>query len=272
MPGGRRSQLPRQRLLPTLLVLVLLAAACGGDVGIGSDETSVPSPSAAATTPIRPPDAQTPASAAQPAPSSAQPSTAGTILGRAIDESSGKPLAEVYIVVGYKGIQRAAITDADGRYTVHGVPAGEPATILGFHEHNYRYHNSRYDADFVPRLEPGQTITYNFTARQLADPAGQPIVSDPVISTGTARPGDRVQFELTVTGGEGGLSDEVFASSPRLGRIAWLQAAGGDRFRGELTIPSDTAPGDYPFAFFAASNKCYDPERFPTRVLHVESA
>lgn len=169
-----------------------------------------------------------------------QPSTAGTILGRATDESSGKPLAGVYIVVGYKGIQRAAITDADGRYTVHGVPAGEPAAILGFHEHNYRYNNSRYDADFVPRLEPGQTITYNFTARQLADPAGQPIVSDPVISTGTARPGDRVQFELTVTGGEGGLSDEVFASSPRLGRIAWLQAAGGDRFRAELTIPSDT--------------------------------
>lgn len=265
MPGARGSQ----RLLPTLLVLVLLAAACGGDAGTGSDETSGPSPSAAA---IRPPDAQTPASAVQPAPSSAQPSTAGTILGRATDESSGKPLAGVYIVVGYKGIQRAAITDADGRYTVRGVPAGEPAAILGFHEHNYRYHNSRYDAGFVPRLEPGQTITYNFTARQLADPAGQPIVSDPVIGTGTVRPGDRVQFELTVTGGEGGLSDEVFASSPRLGRIAWLQAAGGDRFRGELTIPSDTAPGDYPFAFFAASNKCYDPERFPTRVLHVESA
>ena len=265
MPGARRSQRPRQLLLPTLLVLMLLGAACGGDVGIGSGETSVSSPSEAATTPIRPPDAQTPTSATQ-------PSATGTILGQATDESSGKPLAEVYIVVGYKGIQRATITDADGRYTVHGVPAGEPAAILGFHEHNYRYHNSRYDADFVPRLEPGQTITYDFTARQLADPAGQPIVSDPVINTGTARPGDRVQFELTVTGGEGGLSDEVFASSPRLGRIAWLQAAGGDRFRGELTIPSDTAPGDYPFAFFAASNKCYDPERFPTRVLHVESA
>lgn len=267
MPGARRSQ----RCLPTLLVLVL-AAACGGDVGIGSDATSVPSPSAFATTPIEPPDAQTPASAAQPVPSPAQPPIAGTIFGRATDESSGKPLAGVYIVVGYKSIQRAAITDADGRYTVHGVPAGEPAAILGFHEHNYRYHNSRYDANFVPRLQPGQTITYDFTARQLSDPAGQPIVSDPVISTGTARPGERVQFELTVTGGEGGLSDEVFASSPRLGRIAWLRAVGGDRFRGELIIPSDTVPGDYPFAFFAASNKCYDPERFPTRVLHVESA
>lgn len=31
----------------------------------------------------------------------------------------------------------------------------------------------------------------------------------------------------------------------------------------------DTPPGDYPFAFFAASNQCYDPETFPRRVLRV---
>lgn len=49
----------------------------------------------------------------------------------------------MYIVVGYQGIQRAAITAPDGRYVVPDVPAGEPAAILGFHDNNYRYHNSR---------------------------------------------------------------------------------------------------------------------------------
>jgi len=49
------------------------------------------------------------------------------------------------------------------------------------------------------------------------------------------------------------------------------QAAGGNRFRGALTIPPDTPPGDYPFAFFAASNKCYDPVAFPKRVLRVRA-
>lgn len=137
----------------------------------------------------------------------------GTIVGRAIDESSGRPLSDVYIVVGYKGIQRAAVTGPDGRYVVPEVPAGEPAAILGFHENNYRYHNSRFDADVVPRLKPGETFDYDFTVRKL-EPRGQPEVTDAAIGTETARPGDTVEFGLTVTkGGEGGLSERC---SPRV--------------------------------------------------------
>ena len=64
--------------------------------------------------------------------------------------------------VGYTGIEMAAITDADGRYRVPDVPAGQPADVFGFHEGDYRYHNSLnslYDDYLKIMLEPGQTFT-----------------------------------------------------------------------------------------------------------------
>lgn len=243
-------------LAALMLCLALIATACGGDDEQGTGQAA-PRQEQTATNQTQTQEEQAPAAAT------------GTIVGRATDEDSGRPLSDVYIVVGYKGVQRAAVTGPDGRYVVPEVPAGEPAAILGFHENNYRYHNSRFDADVVPRLQPGETFDYDFTVRKL-EPRGQPEVTDAAIGTETARPGDTVEFGLTVTeGGEGGLSEEVFAASPELGRVAWLRPAEGNRFRGALTIPRDTPPGDYQFAFFAASKKCYDPETFPRRVLRV---
>jgi hypothetical protein len=118
-------------------------------------------------------------------------------------------------------------------------------------------------------LKPGQTYTYDFTVRHLNDPSGEPQVSDPTLTPTTAQPGATVTFELTARDGNGGLSDEVFAASPALGRLALLAPVGSDRFRGALTLPPDTPPGDYPFAFFAASNDCYDNHTFPVLTLHV---
>ena len=208
--------------------------------------------------------------AAQEASPAASPETAaGVITGRVTDETTGHPVADVYLTVGYKGIKLAAITDADGRYRVPNVPAGQSADVFGFHGGGYRYHNSLYDDHLQIMLKPGQTYTYDFTVRQLNDPSGEPQVSDPVLTPTTAKPGATVTFEVTARDGKGGLSDEVFAASPALGRLALLAPVGGDRFRGVLTLPLDTAPGDYPFAFFAASNDCYDNDAFPMLILHV---
>ncbi len=193
----------------------------------------------------------------------------GTITGRVTDKSTGEPVSDVYIVVGWQDSQLAAITDADGRYTVPNVPAGEPAPVFGFHEGQYLYRNSAFHEDLNIMLEPGETFTYDFAVREHDDPAGQPQVSDSSISSKTAAPGETVTFGLTARGGEGGLSREVFAASPKLGRLVLLKSAGGDRFRAEFTIPADTPRGDYPFAFFAASNACYDPEVFPRLTLRV---
>jgi len=211
----------------------------------------------------------TPLTAQEATPASPMPGT-GTITGRVTDEATGQPVADVYLTIGYKGIKLAAITDPDGHYRVDNVPAGQPADVFGFHEGGYRYHNSRYDDHLEIVLEPGQTYPYDFTVRQLNDPSGEPEVRDPALSPMMAAPGQEVTFEVTARGGKGGLSDEVFAASPALGRLALLTPIGGDRFRGTLIVPPDTAPGDYPFAFFAASNDCYDNHTFPQLTLHVE--
>ena len=193
----------------------------------------------------------------------------GTITGRATDNSTGEPVSEIYIVVGWRNMQLAAITDEDGRYTVPNVPAGEPAPVFGFHEGQYLYRNSYYHDDVDIMLEPGEEFTYDFTVREHDNPAGQPEVSDPSISSKTVAAGEKVTFGLTAKGGEGGLSPEVIASSPKLGQMVLLKSEGGDRFREEFTVPADTPPGEYTFAFFAASKKCYDPKTFPELTLRV---
>ncbi len=208
---------------------------------------------------------------APPATPDASP-TAGTgvIAGQVTIAGTRTPVAGVYITVGYKGIKLAAITGADGRYRVDGVPAGEAADVFGFHGGGYRYHNSIYDDHLKILVQSGQTYAYDFTVKPLNDPAGEPEVIDPAMAPRHVHAGDVVTFALTARGGKGGLSDEVFAASPALGRLALLEPAGGDRFRGALIVPAGTKPGDYPFAFFAASNACYDNHVFPTLVLHID--
>lgn len=196
----------------------------------------------------------------------------GAIVGLVTIAGTKTPVAGVYITVGYKGIKFAAITGADGRYRVDGVPAGAAADVFGFHGGGYRYHNSIYDDHLKIVLQSGQTYVYDFTVKPLNDPAGEPEVIDPAIAPTHVRPGVAVTFAVTARGGKGGLSDEVIAASPALGRLALLTPAGGDRFRGTLTVPAGTKPGDYPFAFFAASNDCYDNHVFPMLVLHVDGS
>jgi len=206
------------------------------------------------------------------APAAASPkdqAAAGTITGIVTDKFSGAPVPGVIVTVGYTGVKLATITGPDGRYTVSNVPAGQPADVFGFHGGGYRYHNSIYDDGLHIVLQPGQTYTFNFTVYQLNDPAGEPSVSDAAISPQTAAPGQTVTFSLRASGGKGGLSDEVIAASPGLGRMVLLAPAGGDKFQGSFAVPPGTAAGDYTFAFFAASNECYDNHTFPMLTLHV---
>ncbi len=194
------------------------------------------------------------------------------IVGLATIAGTKTPVAGVYITVGYKGIKLAAITGADGRCRVGGVPAGEAADAFGFHGGGYRYRNSIYDDHPKIVLQSGQTYVCDFTVKPLNDPAGEPEVIDPALAPARARPGDAVTFALTARGGKDGLSDEVFAVSPALGRLALLAPVSGDRFRGTLIVPAGTSPGDYPFAFFAASNDCCDNHVFPMLVPHVDGS
>ncbi len=195
----------------------------------------------------------------------------GTIKGRVTDGRTRKPLADVYLTVGYKGAQLAAKTDEKGRYTVPDVPADAPAPVFGFREGGYRYNNSSFNDKLDIRVEPDETYTYDFQLQPLDERGGEPRISKPSIAPARVRPGQEVTVRLDVPrGGRGGLSDEVFAASPKLGRLALLDGRVGGTFTASLTVPPDTPPGDYPVAFFAASNEGLNPRRFPTRTLRVE--
>ena len=260
-----------------ILGLVVLLTAVVGCAGGGEDQADSAAPDTATTAEqtaeqTRQPPGETTAGC-ESTPAGAETTGAraetGTITGRVTDKETGEPVSETYILVGWQDTQLAAIYDEDGRYVVPNVPAGDSSSVLGFHEGQYLYKNSSFHDDLKITLEPGETYTYDFEVRQHDEPEGQPEVSDPSISTETAEPGEEVTFGLTARGGEGGLSPEVFAASPKLGKVVLLKAAGRDRFRAGLTIPDDTPPGEYPFAFFAASKKCYDPEAFPRLTLRV---
>lgn len=93
----------------------------------------------------------------------------GTVVGT-ITDTAGQPLSGVQVVA--VGTQRGALTGADGRYTIAGVPAGERqirATSLG-----YRAETRRID------LAAGETVTVDF---QLATSA---VALDEIVVTGTA--------------------------------------------------------------------------------------
>ena len=192
-----------------------------------------------------------------------------TITGRVIDDTTGKPLAKVSITVGWRTFRLATITDADGRYTVANVPTGESAPVLGFHDTGYRYHNSEFDDKIDIVLKPGQTYTFDFSLIPLNEPAGEPQLSNATISPDRVSPGAEVTFEVTAKGGKGGLSSEVIAANPQIGRMVLMKSVGGDRFRATVTISTETPPGDYAFAFFAASNACYVNSGFPVVTLRI---
>ncbi len=214
---------------------------------------------------------QKPAQQEQGGETTEQPSAdTGTITGRVTDEDTGEPLSDVYLTVGWRSVQLTAITDADGRYTVPNVPAGEDAPVFGFHDGGYRYHASSFDDGLKIVLEPGETYTYNFSLIELNEPEKEPRLSDPSLTPDTAAPGETVTFELTARNGAGGLSPEIFAANPKIGQLVLLEPTEEqDRYRAELTIPADTPPGDYPFEFFAASNECYVNGEFPRLTLTV---
>lgn len=250
----------RVLLLVGLVALLTAVGGCGG----GADQAETADPDSAteqtAEQTSAPVGAETTGAAAE----------TGTITGRVTDEDTGEPLSDVYLAVGWEGIQLTAITDADGRYTVPNVPAGEPAPVFGFHDGGYRYRASSFDDGLDIVLEPGETYTYDFSLVELDEPENEPALGDPSLAPDAAAPGETVTFEVTASNGAGGLSPEIFAANPEIGQLVLLEPTDEqDRYRAGLTIPADTPPGDYPFEFFAASNECYVNGEFPMLTLTV---
>ncbi len=211
----------------------------------------------------------TPAASPVASPVASPGANGGTITGRVTDGATHEPLADVYVTVGWRTFRLATSTDADGRYTVVDVPTGESAPVLGFHDAGYRYANSEFDNGIDIVLQPGETYPFDFALFPLNQPANEPQLSDAAISPDRVSPGEQATFEVTARGGKGGLSTEVIAANPQMGRMMLLEPVGGDRYRVAVTIAPETPPGDYPFGFFAASNECFVNSEFPEVTLHV---
>ncbi len=233
--------------------LVASAGALVGTTVVGRFGTTLAQEGTPAPSPVASPTAET-----------------GTITGLVTDFETNEPLADVYVVVGWEDVQLAGITDAEGHYRVANVPVNETVDVLGFREGGYRYYNSRYDANTEFALEPGQTVTHDFGLALLNQPEGEPQLSDAVIDPERVMPGEEVTFEVTAKNGKGGLSPEIIAANPELGRMVLMESVGDDRFRTTVTFLSDTAPGAYPFAFFAASIECFVNSEFPMVTLHID--
>jgi hypothetical protein len=272
--GKEAGRYIRVVLLVGLVALLAAVGGCGGgdggggggDGGGGADQAETADPDTAPTTEQTAEQTSAPAGAE----TTGAAAETGTITGRVTDEDTGEPLSDVYLAVGWEGIQLTAITDADGRYTVPNVPAGEDAPVFGFHDGGYRYRASSFDDGLDIVLEPGETYTYDFSLVELDEPENEPRLSDPSLAPETAAPGETVTFEVTASNGAGGLSPEIFAANPDIGQLVLLEPTDEqDRYRAELTIPADTPPGEYPFEFFAASNECYVNGEFPMLTLTV---
>ena len=93
----------------------------------------------------------------------------GTVVGTVTD-TAGQPLSGVQVVA--VGTQRGALSGADGRYTISGIPAGERqirASSLGYRAETQRV-----------TLGAGETVTVDF---RLATSA---VALDEIVVTGTA--------------------------------------------------------------------------------------
>ncbi len=260
------------QLLTLLCCVVLGLVACtSGEQGAQQPKTETNDSTAPSETTKKPaPQEQGGETTQAPATTAQPPANTGTITGRVTDEDTGEPLSDVYLAVGWKSVQLTATTDENGRYTVPNVPAGEPAPVFGFHDSGYRYRASSFDDGLDIMLKPGETYTYDFSLTLLNEPESEPEISNPSLTPDTAAPGETVTFEVTARNGKPSLSPEIFASNPQIGKLVLLEPTDQqDRYRAEFTIPADTPPGDYPFAFFAASNGCYVNSVFPGRTLSV---
>lgn len=139
---------------------------------------------------------------------------AGTIVGTITDGASGQPLASVQISVA--GTSLGTITNAQGRFTIPNVPAGEVrliAMLIGYTQ-----------AERTVTVVDGATATADLQLRQSA------VLLDEVVVTGTAGGTQRRAVGNVVASVN---ADQVIAKSP-IGNVDQML---GQRTPGLMMLP-----------------------------------
>lgn len=187
----------------------------------------------------------------------------GTLRGVLIDATSRKPLPSALVTVGYltHGFQRAAMTDAHGRYVISGLPVTRGIDTYAFAQ-GYIYHHGVNQV-----ITAGHTTVYSYALPR----DGFTSIKHPTItsyyahamSNGTARLG------MVAVQGDDAFSFEMMAIAPQLGLLVVLKHGLGKHYDGTLTVPKGTKPGRYRFYYVATQNNCFENRRFPHLDLHL---
>jgi sulfocyanin len=178
----------------------------------------------------------------------------GALAGVVTDASTGKPLAHVFVVLGWTTLTRVGETDATGHYRINNVSPVPAVDAYGFADGYVYYHGHPV------AIKSGLVTTYSFQMPRSTFPTPLlPVLTNATISSTTAKPGDTVTFEAHITPGkQGPLSAENFAVNPVLSHSVLLLHVGSDTYRGTWKIPAGIKPGTYVFSFIATMENCLE--------------
>jgi len=192
-------------------------------------------------------------------------SSMGTVTGTVTDATTGKPIPNTYVVVGWTKLKRVGLTDAKGHYRIDNITPTSLTDAYGFAQGYVYYHGHP-----IP-IKAGAVYDYSFKMPQQAFPKNLlPTMTGAMISPISAKAGDTVTFQAHVTPGAGGkLSAEVFAMSGILSHSVLLLHVGGNVYRGTWQIPADAPVGAYDFAFFGAMENCLENAVYPHLKLQI---
>jgi Carboxypeptidase regulatory-like domain len=186
----------------------------------------------------------------------------GTLSGVIRDATSNKPLAHVLVTVGYltRSFQRAAETDAHGRYVITGLPPTRSIDTYAFAP-GYIYHHG------VPQtIGAGRTTTYSYSIPR----DNLPLKHPRILSFYGKRVDPRMaRFGMVAVQGNYRFSFEMLAIAPQLGRLVVLAHGAGHHYDGILHVPAGTKAGTYRFYYVATQENCIENKTFPHQDVHL---
>ena len=186
----------------------------------------------------------------------------GTLAGVITDATTNKPLAHALVTVGYltRGFQRAAETDARGRYVITGLPPTRSIDTYAFAP-GYIYHHG-----INQTIRAGKTTIYSY-----AMPRDNYAVKHPRILSfyGQRVNSHTARFGMVAVQGNGPFSFEMLAIAPTLGRLVVLAHGAGHHYDGILHVPAGTTAGTYRFYYVATEEDCFENKTFPHQDVHL---
>jgi Carboxypeptidase regulatory-like domain len=186
----------------------------------------------------------------------------GTLAGVIRDATTNRPVAHVLVTVGYltPGFQRAAETDAHGRYAIMGLPPTRSIDTYAFAP-GYIYHHGVNQT-----IRAGRTTTYSYSMPRDNYPLKHPRILSFYGQRVDAR---TARFGMVAVQGTGPFSFEMLAIAPQLGRLVVLAHGAGHHYDGILHVPARTKPGTYRFYYVATQENCFENKTFPHQDVHL---